>query len=159
MQKLLIMAGKPGFLWSLLTQKCPRCRKGHMFSASNPWKLNSTLKMPTHCPECGQLFELEVGFWYGTAYISYAVTVLFCVLSFVLWLLTVGFSLTDSRFYWWMGINGILLVVLQPWFMRLSRALYLYFFVSYQPDYKHTAPKTFDYHTEGYFLKEEPPLK
>jgi hypothetical protein len=153
------MAGKPGFLWSLFTLKCPRCRKGSMFSNSNPWNLKSTLKMPTHCPECGQLFELEVGFWYGTAYISYLVTVLFCVLSFVLWFLTIGFSLTDNRFFWWLGINGALLVVLQPWFMRLSRVMYLYFFVSYNENYNNTEPVTFDYKSEDYFLREEPPVK
>ena len=102
--------------------------------------------MPYRCTECGQLFELEVGFWYGTAYVSYALTVLFSGISFVLWLLTIGFSLSDQRFFWWLGINGFLLLVLQPWFMRLSRALYLYFFVyynqktselnSYSPGYK-----------------------
>ncbi len=115
--------------------------------------------MPTHCPECGQLFELEVGFWYGTAYISYLVTVLFCVLSFVLWFLTIGFSLTDNRFFWWLGINGCLLVILQPWFMRLSRVMYLYFFVSYNENYKNTKPVTFDYKSEDYFLREDPPIK
>ena len=125
------MAAKPGYLWSLFTMKCPRCRKGPMFSDSNPWNLKNTLKMPTHCTECNQLFELEVGFWYGTAYISYLITVLFCVFNF------------------------ILLVVLQPWFMRLSRAMYLYFFVSYNADYKNAAPKTFDYTSEAFFLKGE----
>lgn len=149
------MAGKPGYLWSLLTQKCPRCRKGSMFTDPNPWHLKSTLKMPPRCTECGQLFELEVGFWYGTAYLSYAITVLFCVISFLVWFLTIGFSLTDQRFFWWMGTNGVLLVVLQPWFMRLSRAMYLYFFVSYNADYKNTVPKTFDYKSEDYFLREE----
>lgn len=112
--------------------------------------------MPARCTECGQLFELEVGFWYGTAYLSYAVTVLFCALSFILWYLTIGFSLSDNRFFWWMGINGVLLIILQPWFMRLSRAMYLYFFVSYQEDYKQKAPKTFDYTSEDFFLREDP---
>lgn len=143
-------------MWSLFTQKCPRCRKASMFTDPNPWHLKSTLKMPPHCPECGQLFELEVGFWYGTAYISYAITVLFCVFSFALWFLTIGFSLTDQRFFWWLGINGILLVALQPWFMRLSRAMYLYFFVSYNADYKNAPPKTFDYKSEDYFLRKNP---
>ena len=130
-----------------------------MFTISNPWKLKSTLKMPTHCPECGQLFELEVGFWYGTAYISYVVTVIFCVLSFALWFLTIGFSLSDNRFFGWLGINGCLLVILQPWFMRLSRVMYLYFFVSYNENYKNTKPVTFDYTSEDYFLREDPPVK
>jgi len=114
--------------------------------------------MPARCPECGQLFELEVGFWYGTAYVSYAITVVFSALSFVFWLLTIGFSLAenDHRIIWWLAINGILMIVLQPWFMRFSRALYLYFFVSYHEDYKNTAPKTFDYTTEDFFLRDEP---
>ena len=147
---------KPNYWWSLFTMKCPRCRKGPMFTNNNPWNLKKTLKMPEKCPECGQRYELEVGFWYGTAYISYAVTVLFCIFSFLLWFLTIGFSLTDQRFYWWMGINGILLIALQPCFMRLSRSMYLYFFVAYDADYKNTAPKTFDYKSEDYFLREEP---
>lgn len=149
------MAAKPGYLWSLFTQKCPRCRKGAMFTNTNPWNLKTTLRMPARCTECGQLFELEVGFWYGTAYLSYAVTVIFCALSFVCWFLTIGFSLTDQRFFWWMGINGFLLIVLQPWFMRLSRSMYLYFFVSYNADYKNTSPTTLDYKSEDYFLREE----
>lgn len=150
------MAGKPGFLWSLFTLKCPRCREGSMFTNANAWNLKSTLKMPTHCPECGQLFELEVGFWYGTAYISYLVTVLFCVFSFILWFLTIGFSLSDNRFFWWLGTNGVVLIILQPWFMRLSRAMYLYFFVHFNPDYKNEAPKTFDYSSEAFFLRDNP---
>ncbi len=150
------MAGKPGYLWSLLTQKCPRCRKGSMFTDPNPWHLKSTLKMPPRCTECGQLFELEVGFWYGTAYLSYA--------DYCAFLRDQFFSLVpDHRFLTdaisgssggWVS-NGVLLVVLQPWFMRLSRAMYLYFFVSYNADYKNTAPKTFDYKSEDYFLREE----
>jgi len=115
--------------------------------------------MPARCQECAQLFELEVGFWYGTAYVSYAISVLFCGLSFFIWWLTIGFSLTDQRFFWWMGINGVLLILLQPWFMRFSRVIWLYFFVTYDENYKVNAPKTFDYSSEAFFLKEEKPLK
>mgnify|MGYP001556032264 FL=1 len=153
------MAGKPGLVWSVLSQKCPRCRRGAMFSNPNPWNLKEMTKMPRNCPVCGQQFELEIGFWYGTAYVSYLLTVVFCGISFVLWWLTIGFSLQDNRFYWWLGINGVLLVVLQPWFMRLSRAMYLYFFVSYDEQYESTPTKTFDYSSDDYFLKKEDPVK
>jgi len=34
--------------------------------------------------------------------------------------------------------------------------MYLYFFVHYNPDYKNAAPKTFDYSSEAFFLREEP---
>ncbi len=153
------MAGKPGFVWSLFTQKCPHCRRGEMFSNPNPWKLKEMTKMPAHCPVCGQLYELEVGFWYGTAYVSYLLTVVFSGLSFGFWWLTIGFSLEDKRFFWWLGINGFLLLALQPWIMRLSRAMYLYFFVSYEKDFESSPPKKFDYSSEDYFLPKEDPVK
>jgi hypothetical protein len=43
-----------------------------------------------------------------------------------------------------MGLNAALLVFLQPWLMRLSRVIYLYIFVRYDPDYKNTAVKKFN---------------
>ncbi len=111
--------------------------------------------MPSRCPECGQPYELEVGFWYGTGYVSYALTVALSVASFVAWYVLIGMSVNDNRFFWWMGINIFLLVVLQPWLMRLSRVIYLYFFVRYDPDYKNTQVTKFDYESETYFRKEE----
>jgi hypothetical protein len=56
-----------------------------------------------------------------------------------------------------MGLNGVALVVFQPWIMRLSRVLYLYIFVRYDPDYKRSAIKTFDYQTEEYYREEKTP--
>jgi hypothetical protein len=126
-----------------------------MFSNSNPWNLKQTLKMPEKCPECGQPFELEVGFWYGTGYVSYALTVLMSGLSLILWWFTIGLSTEDNRFFWWLGTNSVLLVVLQPWLMRFSRAIYLYIFVKYDPDYKKTQVKTFDYQSEEYYRKND----
>lgn len=133
--------------------KCPRCRRGPMFVNSNPWKFKQTLKMHDNCPECNQPFELEVGFWYGTGYVSYALTIVMSVITFAGWWLTIGMSTEDNRFFWWLGFNAVLLVVLQPWIMRLSRAIYLYFFVSYDPDYKSHEIKTFDYQSGDYYRK------
>jgi hypothetical protein len=146
---------KPNFLWSLLTMKCPRCRRGAMFSQPNPWKLKEITKMPHNCPECGQPFELEVGFWYGTGYVSYGLSFAISVASFIAWWVVIGMSTQDNRFFWWLGINAFLLIILQPWLMRLSRVVWLYFFVSYDPEYKKTAVKKFDYESESYFLPKE----
>lgn len=113
-----------------------------MFTEKNPWKLKQTLKMPEKCSECGQPFELEVGFWYGTGYVSYALTVAISVATFVAWWFLIGMSVNDNRFFWWLGSNAVFLILLQPWIMRLSRVIYLYFFVKYDADYKHTKVKT-----------------
>src|SRR5688500_10058932 len=120
---------RPSYLWSLLTFKCPRCRRGKMFENNNAWKLKKTLAMPDRCPVCRQPFELEPGFYYGTGYVSYALSVMYLVLTFILWWVLIGFSVNDNRFFWWMGIAVVTLILLQPWLMRLSRVVYIYFFV------------------------------
>lgn len=144
------MDSKPNYLWSMFTMKCPRCRKGPMFKSKNPWNLKKVFDMPKRCQECNQPFELEVGFWYGTGYVSYALTVAFSLASFAAWWFLIGMSTDDNRFFWWLGINIFLLIALQPWLMRLSRVIYLYFFVKYNPDYKNGKVTTFDYESSEY---------
>jgi uncharacterized protein (DUF983 family) len=129
---------KPGYLVSVLDNRCPRCRRGKLFANSNPYKLRSVLKMNKACAVCGQPTEIEVGFYYGTAYVSYALTVGFCITTFVIWWILIGFSVKDGdyRLLWWGIINAVLLIVLQPVFMRLSRTLWLSWFVKYEPEWK-----------------------
>ncbi len=111
--------------------------------------------MPVRCPECSQLYELEVGFWYGTGYVSYALSVVVSAITFVAWFVLIGMSVQVNRFFWWMGLNVALLLILQPWLMRFSRVLYLYFFVRYDPDYKNTKATKFDYESESYYIRED----
>src|SRR5260221_11604107 len=123
---------KPNFFWSLFTMRCPRCRKGPMFKDSNPYrklKLSHIFDMPDNCPVCNQKYDLEPGFWYGTGYVSYALAVAVSAITFIAWLVLIGVSTDDNRIFYWLGFNCVLLVVIQPWLMRLSRVLYLYIFV------------------------------
>ena len=127
--------------------RCPRCREGLMFKSKNSIKklsLSHILDMPEGCPECGQRFELEQGFWYGTGYVSYALAIALSVATFVAWMVLIGVSTDDNRIFYWLGANGVLLVLLQPWLMRLSRVIYLYFFVRYDENYKKSIPFEFD---------------
>lgn len=127
---------RPGYILSVLTNKCPRCREGHIYEVPNPYNLKKITSMKNRCDVCGQLTEIEVGFYYGTSYVSYALAVVVCVASFIAWWLIIGFSLSDSRFFWWLGFNAFLLVALQPILMRLSRTLWLSWFVKYDPNWK-----------------------
>jgi hypothetical protein len=88
------------------------------------------------CAECGQPTEIEVGFYYGTGYVSYALTVAFSVATFIAWWVIIGLSLDDTRFFWWMGTNAVLMILMQPLFMRLSRSIWLSWFVRYDKDWK-----------------------
>jgi hypothetical protein len=140
---------KPNFVWSILTMRCPRCRRGDMFKNRNPYKklkLNYILDMYDDCPVCHQKFDLEPGFWYGTGYVSYGLVLLFSGLTFGLWCLTIGISADDNRVLYWLLFNAVIVIILQPWFMRLSRVVYLLFFVKYNENYDKEKGKTFDYH-------------
>jgi uncharacterized protein (DUF983 family) len=120
-----------GYFATVFHQKCPRCREGHLFEGKNPYRLRKIFDMHETCPVCGQKTELEAGFYYGTAYVSYALTVAFSATTFVASWVLFGFSTEDNRIFWWMGINACLMLGLQPFFMRLSRAIWLSFFVKY----------------------------
>jgi len=110
-----------------------RCRQGDLYVHHNPYDLQHMMEMNEHCPVCGQPFEIEVGFWYGTGFVSYALAVVVCAASFIAWKVLIGMSLHDNRLFWWMGINAVLLVLLQPVLMRMSRTIWLNFFVWYDP--------------------------
>ena len=135
------MDRKPGYLWSLLRHKCSRCRTGDMFLVQNSYNLRAFMKMNDRCPVCDQVMEIEVGFWYGTSYISYALAVALSVASCIAWWGLIGFSLNDSRFFWWMGFNLVALVITQPYLMRLSRAIWLSFFARYNANWRNEKPE------------------
>lgn len=99
------------------------------------------MKMNKACPVCGQPTEIEVGFFYGTSYVSYMLAVALSVASAVAWWVLIGFSLQDNRFVYWIIFNAILLVVLQPWLMRFSRSLWLSWFVKYDPNWRTRGPR------------------
>ncbi len=138
---------KPGLLWSIFSMKCPRCRRGNMYNGGHPYKklnLKHIFNMPERCNECNQKFDMEPGFWYGTGFVSYALAVAISVASFIAWWVIVGLSLKDDRVLYWLIFNGVLLVVIQPWLMRLSRVIYIYIFVKYDPNYKENLPQKFN---------------
>jgi len=125
-----------GYLSSALGCRCPRCREGKLFRNSVSVGFKKNMEMNKECPVCGQPTEIEVGFYYGTSYVSYAISVLLCIISFFVWFLTIGMSLNDNRFFYWIGFNAVLLVILQPWLMRLSRSFWISWFVRYDPDWR-----------------------
>ncbi len=138
---------KPNYYWSMLTMKCPRCRRGLMFKDKNAYrklKLSHIFDMYDNCPVCDQKYDLEPGFWYGTGYVSYALAVAISATTFVAWLVLIGVSTDDNRIFYWLITNAVILVVVQPWLMRLSRVIYMRFFVRYDENYEETRPKEFD---------------
>lgn len=93
------------------------------------------------CPVCGQPTEIEVGFYYGTSYVSYALTVALSVATLIAWYVIIGMSTNDNRFFYWLAFNAVFLLALQPWLMRFSRSLWISWFVKYDPFWKENKPE------------------
>ncbi len=125
----------------VLRNKCPRCRTGRLFVARNAYRLKDFMKMHAHCPACGQQTEIEVGFYFGAHYVSYALAVALSGVTFVAWLVLIGFSFQDNRFFYWIGVNGLILILAQPYLQRLSRTIWLSFFVKYEKDWRTKPPE------------------
>lgn len=120
------MIRKGNRLYSILWHKCPRCHEGNLFTTS-AYNLKHFTEMPEACPHCGQRFKLEPQFYSGAMYVSYALQVaLFTTVSVALKVLA------DPPLEAYMiGIIGSALLLF-PITLRLSRSIYINFFVRYQ---------------------------
>ena len=132
----IVKMKKPSYLISVLTNKCPRCRQGNLFISNKAYDLKNNLKMNAHCPVCEQATEIEVGFYYGTGYVSYALSIAFLAATYVAWKVLFGLTFNDNSVFWWLGTSCILLILVQPLMMRLSRTLWLSWFVGYEKDWQ-----------------------
>lgn len=97
------------------------------------------MKMHKQCPSCGQPTEIEVGFYTGAAYVSYALTVAIAVAVFVAWYVLIGFDmrdLKDYRIFWCLLTTVGAIVLVTPYIMRLSRSIWLSFFVKYDENWR-----------------------
>ncbi len=113
----------PSKFSAVLSCKCPRCRKGKMFKKPL-YNLIDFNKMYQFCPVCGLKYEVEMGFFWGAMYVSYAFNV---GQSFIIGVLTFIF-LNDPPplTYCLVIVAGILLFL--PFNFRYARSLMLHYF-------------------------------
>ena len=131
MIKFLQMLKKGSKLNSILTGSCPKCQEESMYKSKNMFNPEYTIKMNEQCSHCGTRYKIEPSFFYGSMYVSYAVGVAFGVAAFVVFY----FFLKTSLKVAFMGICGTLLA-LMPIIMRLSRNIWINFFISYDKNWK-----------------------
>lgn len=120
------MIKKGDKLYSILLQKCPRCHEGDLFEGK-PYQLKRFMKMPQHCPKCGQPYHLEPSFYTGAMYVSHALQVALFTAVFVA--LRVLWNPPDNVYIIAIISSAILLF---PLTLRLSRSIYINFFVNYK---------------------------
>lgn len=125
-------------LWSITNNRCPRCRQGKLYLNSNPYNLKHSVDMPEHCPVCGQPYELQTGFYFGTGYVSYALSVAVMATVFVAYAVLIGLSFRDNSIFWALGVGIVTLLLLQPIIQRLARSIWIAIFVRYDRNWEQT---------------------
>ena len=123
------LLSKGSKLYSILFNKCPKCHIGRFWATNNPFRnmLFSTKNTCQKCENCSLSYELEPGFWYGSMYVSYAISVTVMV---IFWTLT-------NLFYPLINVlNEILIIVLaitliSPINYHISRLIWINFFIKY----------------------------
>lgn len=99
-----------------------------MYEYKNPYIPAHTLKMNENCSSCGLKYKIEPSFFYGAMYVSYAVGVAFAVAAFMISFVFLGSSLKIA----FISIAATL-VVFMPVIMRLSRNIWINFFIKFDP--------------------------
>ena len=79
---------------------------------------------------------LKLDFYYGSSFVSYALSIAISVASLIAYWLFIGISVNDNRIFYWLIVSSILLIGLQPVMMRMARAIWLAFFVRYDTNWK-----------------------
>lgn len=121
------MFKKGSKLYSILTGSCPRCHGESMYKNNNPYNLSEVFKMEERCSHCGLKYKIEPSFFYGSMYVSYAVGVAFATAAFVIAFLIFGAGLMGT----FIAIVATL-VVFMPVIMRVSRSIWINFFIKYE---------------------------
>lgn len=115
-------------LYSILTGSCPRCQEESMYETSNPYALSKIFKMNERCSHCDLKYKIEPSFFYGAMYVSYGVGIAFAVAAFVISFLFFGTTLINT----FIAIVATL-IGFMPVIIRLSRNIWINFFVKYDP--------------------------
>ena len=97
--------------------------------------MGKIFKMHERCGHCDLKYKIEPSFFYGAMYVSYGVGIAFAVAAFVITYLFIGADLIET----FIAIV-ITMIVFMPIIMRLSRNIWINFFISY--DAKATIKKT-----------------
>ncbi len=125
---------KPSAVAGLLGMKCPNCRKGFVFKNKSIFPLGQITELKEHCPVCEQKLISEKN---NGAGMNYALTMLVFLLNIVWYCPLYLYLKKNPNENWyennsveWYLVSSILVVtLLQPWLMRMSRMTYLYMYV------------------------------
>lgn len=117
---------KPNTIWCVLNAKCPTCGKGEIFLNKKVFPLSNMLKTVDYCNNCGQKINTGNDSAPG---MNYALSVVVYILGFILYACIWDITYKDNSFIYSFIFSTIIVILVQPWLMRLSKAIYIYIFI------------------------------
>jgi uncharacterized protein (DUF983 family) len=114
------------FLQSVLQCKCPQCRKGNLFLTQQHFNLKTFTDMNINCPNCGQDFEIEPGFYLGAMWVSYPIVIFLEIVFILIGLFVFKIDILAAILF-----SAIILLILKPPLIRFSRSLFIHLNVSF----------------------------
>lgn len=116
-------------IYSILKGYCPVCHNQSMYKVANPYKLLTALKMHERCSHCQTKYKIEPSFFYGAMYVSYPVGIAFATVAFIITYFFFEANLINT----FIAIVGTM-IAFMPVIMRLSRNIWINFFMKYDVD-------------------------
>ena len=120
------MIKKGSKLYSIVNNKCPKCHEGEFFKYKFTFNPKNIAKLNDNCPKCNLKYMIEPSFFYGAMYVNYGITVALSIITFLIATLLFGASLLQS-----FAAIVIVLIILAPVNIRLSRIIWINMFISY----------------------------
>lgn len=117
-----------GFFYSVFNNKCSYCNIGDLYEERNPYKLKKLADMHKNCSVCGQSFEPETGFYYGSMYVSYGVSVLIMFIP-----AGIAYFVFGAGFWMMFSLVIGIYISMFPLIFRWARNIWLNIFVKYSP--------------------------
>ncbi len=118
---------KPSIYTSIFGLKCPRCRKGPLFTRKGIIVYKDMLEMHDNCSNCGLHYDLENGFWLGALWTSYPIVVLIEVPF-----LFAALFADDFMTWVYFALMMVSFLITWPLMLRLGRSIWIHLNVSYK---------------------------
>ena len=120
------MFKKGSKVYGIIKGVCPKCHNESMYKNPNPYAVTQLFEMHERCSHCNNKYKIEPSFFYGSMYVSYGVGIAFAVAAFVISYLFLNSTLTTAFI-----VIVATMIVLYPIIIRLSRNIWINFFMSY----------------------------
>ncbi len=117
----------------MLTHQCPVCREHSIYVNTAVYTFSELGSMHSECPNCKANLVPETGFYFGAAYVSWALTVALWVSVLValkvfdaLGWMEFGFLTHPVTF---LSVGMVATVIVFPYLFRVSRSIWAHMFI------------------------------